>query len=41
MACRAVFTLVKTDGTTREVSAKDFFKERAYRYTPETLNPKP
>ena len=33
MACKAVFTLVKVDGSTREMPAKDFFKERMYRQT--------
>ena len=33
MACKAIFTLVKVDGTTREIAAKEFFKERMYRQT--------
>jgi xanthine dehydrogenase/oxidase len=33
MACKAIFTLVKVDGSTREIAAKEFFKERMYRQT--------
>jgi len=33
MACGAVLTLIKVDGSTREISAKEFFKERMYRQT--------
>jgi len=33
MACKAIFTLVKVDGTTRDIAAKEFFKERMYRQT--------
>ena len=33
MACKAVFTLVKVDGSTRDMPARDFFKERMYRQT--------
>jgi len=33
MACKAIFTLIKVDGSTREIAAKEFFKERMYRQT--------
>lgn len=33
MACRAMMTIIKTDGSVREMAVRDFFKERAYRQT--------